>query len=225
MPVRIISFLDPESRRCPQDDHRSGVSTLPAAFKETNIMIMAIPMTDGRMANHFVKAEQLLFIDEQGNEIARQANPARESDCSGKETLIDLLNARGVGRVLVRNIGHRMLARLLASRFQVYQVTNQVQGPDGKPRLDLAAATPLLSPEQGGSSPTHESKAQDGGCGCHHHDEDDAEGESHGCCGGHGHGHGHEHEHGEGGHAHGEGHGEKQGGCGGHGHRSRCCGR
>lgn len=178
-------------------------------------MIMAIPMTDGRMANHFVKAEQLLFIDEQGNEIARQANPARQSDCSGKETLIDLLNARGVGRVLVRNIGHRMLARLLASRFQVYQVANQVQGADG--RLDIATATPLLSPEQGGSSPTYETKAQDGGCGCHHHDEDDAAEAAHGCCGGHGRQ--------EAGDAHGEGHGQGQGGCGGHGHRSRCCGR
>lgn len=39
-------------------------------------MITVVPMNEDRVANHFAKANYLVFLDEQGVEINRVDNPA-----------------------------------------------------------------------------------------------------------------------------------------------------
>ena len=84
-------------------------------------MITAIPMIDDRVANHFTKANCLVFLDERGVEINRVDNPALAANCAGKQKMVDLLAEQQVERIVVRNIGEQMLGKLLARQFVVYQ--------------------------------------------------------------------------------------------------------
>lgn len=85
------------------------------------MMITAIPMNDDRIASHFSKAHSLLFVNEQGQELSRQPNPALAAGCASKQRLVELLLANQAQRVVVRNIGERMLGKLLAHQLQVVQ--------------------------------------------------------------------------------------------------------
>ena len=82
-------------------------------------MITAIPMSDDRVANHFTKADCLVFLDEQGVERNRVDNPARDASCAGKQKLVELLAEQQANRIVVRNIGEQRLtpgpARCVAS--------------------------------------------------------------------------------------------------------------
>jgi predicted Fe-Mo cluster-binding NifX family protein len=90
-------------------------------MKEIQKMITAIPMNDDRIANHFTKANYLVFLDERGIEINRIDNPALAANCAGKQKMVGLLAEQQVDRIVVRNIGERMLGKLLARQFAVYQ--------------------------------------------------------------------------------------------------------
>ncbi|WP_228714813.1 NifB/NifX family molybdenum-iron cluster-binding protein [Raoultella ornithinolytica] len=52
---------------------------------------------------------------------AGQKIPRWGADCSGKRKLVDLLVQQQVSRVVVRNIGERMLGKLLGHQIAVYQ--------------------------------------------------------------------------------------------------------
>ena len=131
-------------------------------------MITAIPMNDDWVANHFTKANYLLFLDEQGTEINRVDNPALVATCAGKQKMIDLLAGQQVDRIVVRNIGEQMLGKLLARQFAVYQ-TNCGRRPASE-LVDPAATglVQLIQASQGRQSVNHEAKKKSGGCSCEH---------------------------------------------------------
>ena len=132
------------------------------------MMITAIPMNDDRVAGHFTKALSIAFIDERGEELSRFANPALNTNCAGKVRLLDLLTEHQAQRVVVRNIGTQMLARLLARQLAVFQIS------DGNPdmaALVASAANGLLPVSQARPSPKHDAKGKHG-CDCHHESEE-----------------------------------------------------
>ena len=131
-------------------------------------MITAIPMNDDRVANHFTKANCLVFLDERGVEINRVDNPALAANCAGKQKMVDLLAEQQVDRIVGRNIGEQMLGKLLARQFAVYH-TNC--GRRSATELVDPVASGLVQLEQanqGRQSLNHEAKKKSGGCSCHH---------------------------------------------------------
>lgn len=58
---------------------------------------------------------------ERGIEINWIDNPALAANCAGKQKMIGLLAEKQVERIVVRNIGERMLCKLLVWLFAVYQ--------------------------------------------------------------------------------------------------------
>ena len=141
-------------------------------------MITAIPMNDDRVANHFTKANCLVFLDEHGIGINRVDNPALAATCAGKQKMVDLLAEQQVDRIVVRNIGEQMLGKLLARQFAVYQ-TNCGRRPASE-LVDPAVTglVQLIQASQGRQSLNHEAKIKSGGCGCNHHEGE----QSDACC-------------------------------------------
>lgn len=182
--------------------------------------ISAIPMNDDRVASHFTKALSLLFVDDQGQEICRIANPAVSEGCAGKQRLVELLLAHKAERVVVRNIGERMLGKLLAHQLQVVQTECGRRSVAELANPKAAQMQPLTHASEGHLSFNHELKQANGHGGCHHGGQG-KQAAAAGCCGsqtstGAGQGcRGGGHGHGQGGHGHGQG-GRGHGGCGRH---------
>ena len=141
-------------------------------------MITAIPMSRDKIASHFSKAERFVFIDAQGHELAAQANPGLQEGCAGKAKILTLLQQQQVQRVIVRNIGERLLSRLLDADLNVFQIgSSHWDSPQflaDAPRYLL----PLISAEQGRPSINYQQKQANGGCGCQNESSD----ASHACC-------------------------------------------
>lgn len=164
----------------------------------------AVMLSQGRLAAHFTRAEQLQIMSPEGAVLATLPNPAAGEGCSGKQALLAVLKAHRVSRVLVRNLGERMLGRLLASGLQVMQCRSArlpwpqllvssnllplTQISQGRPSRRHARAStihainPLGHPDA--DEPGHH--ACQGGCchgegksGCHQGKE---EGARHACC-------------------------------------------
>lgn len=142
-------------------------------------MITAIPMNDDTIASHFTKAASLLFIDAQGAKISLHPNPALQTNCAGKQAMLDLLRAQGATRVVVRNIGQQMLGKLLASQFSVFQ-TRCGRTTPAELATQAVALQPLTDATQGRQSLNHEAKAGTCGCGGKGHEGAGQEGAS--CC-------------------------------------------
>ncbi|MFQ1880491.1 NifB/NifX family molybdenum-iron cluster-binding protein [Aeromonas veronii] len=87
----------------------------------TNPSNSALMLSQGLLAGHFTRAEQLQILNPEGNVIATLVNPAAAEGCQGKQALLDALAHHQVGQVVVRNIGERMLGRLLAVNVRVLQ--------------------------------------------------------------------------------------------------------
>ncbi len=152
-------------------------------------MIIAIPINDDRIANHFTKARQFAFFDPDGHCKATIANPALNANCQGKDALIDLLKQQGTTRVMVRQIGERILAKLLDNQFAVLQtqssrqpITSILRNPhqcqsltspsQGRPSANFAHKHTQQS-EDGDQHPhghPHSHKNRSSGCGCGHHE-------------------------------------------------------
>jgi predicted Fe-Mo cluster-binding NifX family protein len=135
-------------------------------------MITAIPMKEDRVASHFTKADSFIFMNENGDVKARKANPALNANCSGKTDLLTMLQEENVQRVIVRNIGERILGKLIESKFSVYQTSCGRQ--DAKELVSDQAnmLTQLTSASQGRKSLNYEAKQASGGCGCEHKGSD-----------------------------------------------------
>ncbi|MFV0449091.1 MAG: NifB/NifX family molybdenum-iron cluster-binding protein [Vibrio sp.] len=129
-------------------------------------MITAIPIEQDRIANHFTKASQFVFYDQQGNCIATVTNPALDANCTGKEALITLLEQQNTRQIIVRNIGERMLAKLLACKFVVLQAKGAPMFPAIVQNLDQCQ--PLTEASQG--RPSHHFAKS--GCAAHHPNHD-----------------------------------------------------
>lgn len=173
-------------------------------------MITAIPMNENHIANHFSKAEHFLFINEQGVEISRHANPVQGAHCAGKKELLKLLLEQQAKRIVVRNIGRQMLGKLLSHQLAVVQTDSGRRSAVELVNSEAVGLVALTDPEQGRPSPNHD--------GCHHgqrrcHSHGNDKGHGNGC----GHSHGNDKGHGNGcGKGHGRGgHGESKG--------RRCC--
>ncbi len=123
----------------------------------TNPGNSALMLSQGLLAGHFTRAEQLQILSPEGSIITTLANPAAAEGCHGKQALLDALAHHQVGQVVVRNIGERILGRLLAANIRVLQCRSA--------RLPLPA---LLAPanlqlltdaSQGRPSRRHQSKS------------------------------------------------------------------
>lgn len=123
----------------------------------TNPCNSALMLSQGLLAGHFTRAEQLQILNPEGSVIVTLANPAAAEGCHGKQALLDALAHHQVGQVVVRNIGERMLSRLLAANIRVLQCRSA--------RLPLPALLapanlqPLTDPSQGRPSRRHQSKS------------------------------------------------------------------
>jgi len=146
-------------------------------------MITAIPMKAEHISSHFSKADDVLFIDDQGQVIGRFANPALsciDSGCEGKQQLVSLLLAHGADRVIVRNIGQQLLSKLLTRQLSVFHANNGRTAIHDFAGADLADCEEYTEAGQGRPSSKHLAKQANGGCCDHNH----ADGET-GCQGGH----------------------------------------
>lgn len=123
----------------------------------TNPSNSALMLSQGLLAGHFTRAEQLQILNPEGNVIATLTNPAVAEGCHGKQALLDALTHHHVGQVVVRNIGERMLGRLLAVNIRVLQCrTARLPLPA---LLAPANLQPLTEASQGRPSRRHQSKA------------------------------------------------------------------
>lgn len=153
-------------------------------------MITAVPITNDRIASHFTKADSFVFINDQGRVVCHHINPAREPGCAGKKNLLTLLSRQNAQRIVTRNIGERMLGKLLDLDINVFKIdTSRLEA------LTLASEaapslTPLTDPAQGRKSANYETKKMSGGCGCNHDDQGESAPPCHQpdgkkCCGKH----------------------------------------
>ncbi|WP_024873329.1 NifB/NifX family molybdenum-iron cluster-binding protein [Tolumonas lignilytica] len=142
-------------------------------------MITAIPMNEDRIANHFSKADHFVFVNENGDVLSRMVNPALNANCSGKNALLTLLQAENTQQIFVRNIGERILGKLLENQFAVFQVNSNRQNISELVTADTNNFMQMTSPSQGRPSTNYEAKHANGGCGCEH----DGHEKQHACCG------------------------------------------
>ncbi|WP_159084839.1 NifB/NifX family molybdenum-iron cluster-binding protein [Dongshaea marina] len=131
--------------------------------------MIAIPVNNQKLpAGHFSKAPQILIYNPEMDESHCFTNPAASEGCQGKQELIELLKREKVGIVCVRNIGEKMLGRLLDLNLSIHHIQPGTQ--NAKAIYEEAKKTPqlLTSAEQGRPSINHLRKQQNGGCGCNH---------------------------------------------------------
>ncbi|MCR3970048.1 NifB/NifX family molybdenum-iron cluster-binding protein [Aeromonas veronii] len=113
-------------------------------------IITAIPMNDDHIAGHFAKAERFVFVDEQGSTLAEIANPVAGNEC--KSALAELLQAHGARRIVLKNIGSKMLGKLLGSGLAVYQASQGRLAMADMLSNESGNLTELTSAEQGSAS-------------------------------------------------------------------------
>ena len=166
-------------------------------------MITAIPMNEDRIANHFSKAEKFLFINEHGEEVSRHANPVYLAQSAGKKALLHMLIQQGADRVIVRNIGQRMLGKLLDHRLGVFQIERGRRDISELAKPEATGVITLTEAEQGRPSLNYDANKKEGGrqhhreaglkqgrCGHHRSHGHAAQEEHRECCGHNGRGHG-----------------------------------
>lgn len=118
-------------------------------------MITAIPMNNDHIASHFSKAEHFLFINDQGVEVSRHENPVLAAHCAGKKALLKLLLQHHAERVVVRNIGQKMLGKLLSHRLSVVQTDSGRRSAQELVSSETAGLFSLTEADQGRPSPKH----------------------------------------------------------------------
>ncbi|WOT04716.1 NifB/NifX family molybdenum-iron cluster-binding protein [Shewanella youngdeokensis] len=133
-------------------------------------MIIAMPMSRGRLASHFTKAQRIGFFNEYHQLVTSFDNPAVAGGCRAKKAMLDLLKQQKTDIVIVQHIGQRMLGKLLSagmsvsqgdSKFDTEQLLNNSR--------DLSLR--LLDASAGRESLNHLKKGgccggKSGGCGC-----------------------------------------------------------
>lgn len=89
-------------------------------------MIIALPISRGRLASHFTKAQQVHFFDENHQLLVSIPNPALGGNCQDKKALLDAIRAQHTSIVVVQHIGERMLGKLLDAGISVSRGDNQL---------------------------------------------------------------------------------------------------
>lgn len=143
-------------------------------------MIIAMPMSRGKLASHFTKAQRIGFFNEYHQLITSFDNPALAGGCSAKKAMLQLIVQQKTDIVIVQHIGERMLGKLLDAQISVSK-------GDHSESIEalLTTATDLnrrlVDASQGRSSLNHEKKggccSSSGGCAS-------SEASSDGCAGG-----------------------------------------
>ncbi|MFB9134666.1 NifB/NifX family molybdenum-iron cluster-binding protein [Vibrio olivae] len=129
-------------------------------------MRIALPLQDSNLASHFTKASYFAIYDEFGDLITQFDNPAIESGCSGKHQLVERFTEYKVATILVKNIGERMLGKLLENGINIKQVNQRNQAISEL--LNQLAHYPVLSERsQGRPSIQYQAKQSQGEC-CSH---------------------------------------------------------
>jgi predicted Fe-Mo cluster-binding NifX family protein len=146
-------------------------------------MYTAIPLQGDSLANHFTKASTFALLDQNGMLVKKIDNPAIQSGCEGKSQLVEILKAHQVNRVVVKNIGERMLSKLLNLKFVVRQANRR--SVDISTLFNHMAEFPeLIEASEGRESVNYHNKQKQGG-GCkhgHHHDSVDGSEKKGKCC-------------------------------------------
>ena len=137
--------------------------------------------------SHDSAADSFVFLNENGDVLSRKANPALNANCSGKKDLLAMLLAENAKRVIVRNIGERILGKLLESQFAVFQTNCGRQNVQQLVSAQADKLTQMTSPSQGRQSLNYEAKQANGGCSCEH----DGHEPHQSCCDKEGHSHQH----------------------------------
>lgn len=133
-------------------------------------MIIAMPMSRGRLASHFTKAQRIVIYNEYHQLIANFDNPALTGGCSAKKAMLDLIKAQKADIVIVQHIGERMLGKLLSAGISVSK-------GDSHTSIDQLLTDSsdfnrrMLNASEGRTSLNHENKGgccsgASGGCGC-----------------------------------------------------------
>lgn len=151
-------------------------------------MKIAFPYQKDMVANHFCKAGEFCCWDlELPQQRLEFANPSTDENCAGHQLIVQRMVDFGVSTVIVRQIGQRMLSRLLNASIHVWQLNRPLLAQD----LNLyqhdwsQVATALTQAEQGRESVKFKQKHSQ--CGSHCQSEKK-------CCETeHHHGHGHCH--------------------------------
>ncbi|TVP15663.1 NifB/NifX family molybdenum-iron cluster-binding protein [Shewanella sp. KCT] len=158
-------------------------------------MIIAMPMSRGRLAAHFTKAQRIGFFNEYHQLITSFDNPAIDGGgCRAKSELLSLIKAQKTDIVIVQHIGERMLGKLLAAGISVSQGDNAESIEVLLSQTQLLERR-LLDASQGRASLNHAKKGgccadgggccssasgsgASGGCGCGGHDGHEAQSSS-----------------------------------------------
>lgn len=130
-------------------------------------MITAVPISNDKLANHFTKAEAICFFDQQGGLLCNFDNPATSGGCEAKSDLVALLKQQNTSSLLVKNIGQRMLQKLLDNGIQVFKVESGQKNL--QQHISGLGVIPLTSIDQARPSINYDKKSAHGGCCSHEH--------------------------------------------------------
>ena len=143
-------------------------------------MIIAMPMSRGKLASHFTKAQRIGFFNEYHQLITSFDNPALAGGCSAKKAMLQLIAQQKTDIVIVQHIGERMLGKLLDAQISVSK-GDHCESIEALLTTATDLNRRLVDASQGRSSLNHEKKggccSSSGGCAS-------SEASSDGCAGG-----------------------------------------
>lgn len=147
-------------------------------------MIIAMPMSRGKLASHFTKAQRIGFFNEYHQLITSFDNPALAGGCSAKKAMLQLIAQQKTDIVIVQHIGERMLGKLLDAQISVSK-GDHCESIEALLTTATDLNRRLVDASQGRSSLNHKKKggccSSSGGCAS---SEASSEASSDGCAGG-----------------------------------------
>lgn len=138
-------------------------------------MIIAMPMSRGRLAGHFTKAPRIGFYNEYHHLVTSFDNPALTGGCSAKKAMLTLIKEQKTDIVMVQHIGERMLGKLLDAGISVSKGDSTLSIEQLLAQSSDTAFR-MLDASEGRASLNHLKKGdccgkESGGCGCGGHAE------------------------------------------------------
>ena len=132
-------------------------------------MITAIPLGRNGVSRHLAKADAFMIQAMADDKPIQFDNPAKQAGCGGKTELLNQLQAHKVERVLVSNIGSRMLARLLDAGIRVFQIAGGTKEDNLQVLMQMDTHVELTDASQGGATPNFTRKQAEGKGKCCSH--------------------------------------------------------
>lgn len=132
-------------------------------------MTTAIPVSRNKLSCHFSKSEQFILQHPVDKQLKQFENPANQDGCSGKSALLEQLQQHQVEKILVSQIGNRMLGRLLDAGFRVFQIAESARQVSPETLFERDDHIELTTASQGKNCPTFEKKHAEGKGKCCSH--------------------------------------------------------